>query len=190
MLRRQRWLILGTAVIVAVAAGVFASIQTPVYTATTTVLLRPNDPTESLGTPDAQLDPTDLARYVAGQAIIVRSLPVAQAAAKRLPKDQQPKAEDVRDLLDDIAVQQSDLSNVIGISAHGSSAARARNLADAFAEAYITSRKNFDVSRLQDAVAAVQTKLASVQATIDTLTRAGAGAPGATAAQQAALNAA
>jgi phosphoenolpyruvate synthase/pyruvate phosphate dikinase len=48
MLRRQRWLILATAVIVAVAAGVFASLQTPVYTATTTVLLRPNDPTETI----------------------------------------------------------------------------------------------------------------------------------------------
>ena len=36
----------------------------------------------------------------------------------------------------------------------------------------------------------MQTKLASVQATIDTLTRAGAGAPGASASQQAALNAA
>src|SRR4051794_28541328 len=160
MLRRQRWLILGTAVIVAVAAGVFASIQTPVYTATTTVLLRPNDPTESLGNADAALDPTDLARYVAGQAIIVRSLPVAQEAAKRLPKDQQPKTpEEVRDLLDDVAVQSSDLSNVIAVLAHGSTAERARNLSDAFAEAYIANRKNFDIARLQGAIDALQTKL-------------------------------
>src|SRR5437762_742554 len=84
MLRRQRWLILATAVIVAVAAGIFASLQAPVYSATTTVLLRPNDPTEELvGNNTQTLDPTDLARYVAGQAMIVTSLPVAQEAARR-----------------------------------------------------------------------------------------------------------
>jgi capsular exopolysaccharide synthesis family protein len=155
------------------------------------VLLRPNDPTEQLGTTNTQqLDPTDLARYVAGQAMIVTSLPVAQEAAKRLPKDEQPRAANVRDLLKDVSVQQSDLSNVIGISAHGSSAARARNLADAFAQAYIANRKAFDVGRLQDAVSALTIKIAAAQATIDTLTRAGAASPQASATQQAALTAA
>ena len=50
----------------------------------------------------------------------------------------------------------------------------AKAIADAFATAYIANRKNFDVSRLRGAEAAVATKLAAVQTTIDSLNAAGA----------------
>ena len=188
ILQRQRWLIVFAAVVVAVAAGAFATLQAPTYSTTTLLLLRPADPTEQLPTADAQQNNLDLSRYVAGQAVIVKSYPVAQAVAKLLPRRESIPAETPRDLLTHVAVVQSDTSNVIGITAKASTAVRAQDLANAFAKAYIENRKEFDVNRLRDALAAVDGKLTELQARIDALSA--RGTPAAGSAQPAALNAA
>jgi len=188
MLERQRWLIISTVVVVAVAAGIFATLQAPTYATTTLLLLRPGDPTEQLPSGDVQQSNLDLSRYVAGQAVIATSYPVAQAAAALLPKNGSTTAETPRQLLTHVAVDQSATSNVIGITARASTAVRAQALANAFANAYIQDRKAFDVSRLQGAVAAVGSKLTALQTQIDALSRGGPPTPGS--AQAAALNAA
>ena len=189
MLGRQRWLILVTAVVVAVVAGLFATMQTSTYSATTQLLLRPSDPTETLGTAAAQ-QPSDLGRYVAGEAAIVQSLPVAQAAAHRLATNKVPTVETPATLLHHVSVQQSPTSNVLGITAKDRTAVRARDIANAFALAYIDNRKSFDVGRLQDGVSAIQTKLDALQARINALTASASGSSTTNATQQADLNAA
>jgi tyrosine-protein kinase len=172
ILKRQRWLIVSTTVVVAFAAGVFASIQTPKYNASSQVLLRPNDPTEELGASSpAQLD---LPRYVAAQAAIVKSLPVARAAAQIM--DTQQSAEK---LAAQISVNTSETSNVLGITATDKDATRARDIANAYARAYIDNRRDFEVNRLQIAVDAIEGKLETLRGRIDALTAAGAGALGA-----------
>ena len=48
ILRRHKWFIVEAVVVVALAAGILASLRTPVYSATARVLLRPSDPPEQL----------------------------------------------------------------------------------------------------------------------------------------------
>lgn len=188
ILASHKGLIFLTAVVVALAAGAFATIQTPVYTATSQVLLRPADPLEQLGTADVQ-QPSDLARYVAGEAAIVQSIPVAQTAALALAPAAGGAKETARHLLDQIKVDQSATSNVLGITAHDHKALRARDIANAFAQAYISNRKSFDVGRLTSAVDALQSKLTSLQANINLLTAQRASNPQSASSLQAALDA-
>src|SRR4051794_16116829 len=82
VLRRRAWFIVRCTIAGAVAVGVLSYLRTPVYTASAKVLLRPNDPSESLDNRNAQpVTGTDSGRYANSQGAIVHSPAVAAAAA-------------------------------------------------------------------------------------------------------------
>ncbi len=172
ILKRQRWLIVSTTVVVAFAAGVFASIQTPKYNASSQVLLRPNDPTEELGASSpAQLD---LPRYVAAQAAIVKSLPVARAAAQIM--DTQQSAEK---LAAQISVKTSETSNVLGITATDKDATRAVTLPTRTRVRTSTTGGTSKSTGSRSRSTRSRRKLEILRGRIGALTAAGAGALGA-----------
>jgi non-specific protein-tyrosine kinase len=168
VLRRHSWLIFQTTIALAVAAALLTALRTPVYQATSRVLLRPNDPSEQIG--DASnaarsAAATNLEQYSAAQADIVKSRPVAEAAAQDLNGNK--NAADA--LLGQVSVNRSTLNNVLSISARDIAPAHARDVANAFAHAYIDNRKDVSVANLKQASDEIGTKLADLQTRIATL---------------------
>src|SRR3954447_18841635 len=71
ILKRHRWIIIEAAVVVAVVAALLTALRTPTYTATAKVLLRPNDPSESVTQTQTQR-PADPDRFVSAQINIIQ----------------------------------------------------------------------------------------------------------------------
>jgi Mrp family chromosome partitioning ATPase/capsular polysaccharide biosynthesis protein len=161
VLKRHRWLIVQGVVLVGIIAGLVSGMQTPAYRASARVLLRPGDASESLypGAQNVSLF-NDPDRYVSAQEDIIQSEAVAREAAKALGNAHA----DV--LLDHVSVAQSGTTDVLQISGTDIDPTRARDIANAFAKAYIENRRLFAVSSLQKASDEIQGKLDQLQARI------------------------
>lgn len=165
ILRRRRAVIIAATLIVAVVAGVVSSLKTPVYTATAQVLLRPNDPSEQIAqNPLAQnRNAADADRYVAAQLDIVEGETVASAAVKDL------KGVTVKQLVAGVDAAQDGATDIVKISAVDPDPARAAQMANAVANAYIQNRKDTAVAGLQKASDELQVKLDELEQRISTL---------------------
>lgn len=161
---RHKWQILLAMVVVGGTAAALSAVQSPLYEASTRVLLRPNDPAEQLYVDVASARAlTDPDRYVAGQVNIIRSQEVLLEAAKAFPG--RPPAS----LTTGLSVGQQGNSDVVKISVTDSSAGRAAAVANAVARAYIESRRLRAVAGLQRAVDEVQVRLGDLQKRVDDL---------------------
>lgn len=177
ILRRQRWLILEAVVIVAVVAGALSSLKTPVYEASARVLLRPNDPAEQLYPGYTITGFSDPDRYVAAQIDIIESTQVATEAAKAL-NGGTPEA-----LLDEVSARQVGTSDMIAVTGRSIDPERARDVANAFARAYIENRRQYAVAGLKRAADDIAARLAELERQIaryDALIADGGVQPGAT----------
>src|SRR6476620_3561685 len=86
MLRRRAWSIARFTLIAGIAFGIVSYLRTPTYRASAQVLLRPNDPNETLDQSNVQpVTGTDSGRYANSQAAIVQSPAVAADAAPNVP---------------------------------------------------------------------------------------------------------
>lgn len=161
VLRRHRWLIIEAVVIAALAAFAYAALKPPVYTATARVLLHPNDSSERI-TPSGEA-PLDPDRYGAVQAELVTSPAVAGAAAATLGGGEGTA----------LAGQVSVLSRgeFMDISATDAQPVRAREIANAFANAYIENRRLQAVLNLQRASDELGRRLDQLQGRINDLNR-------------------
>jgi len=161
VLKRHRWLIVQGVILVGLIAGLVSGLQTPVYKAGARVLLRPNDASESLypGYGNASLF-NDPDRYVSAQEDIIQSEAVAREAAKSLG------GTDADTLLAHVTVSQAGTTDVLEISSTDIDPTRARDVANAFAKAYIENRKQFAVGSLKNASDQVQVKLDELQGRI------------------------
>jgi non-specific protein-tyrosine kinase len=177
ILRRQRWVIAEAVVIVAVVAGVLSNLKTPVYEASARVLLRPNDPAEQLYPGYSITGFSDPDRYVAAQIDIIESTQVATEAAKEL-KGARPEA-----LLKEVSAHQVGTSDMIAVTGRSIDPERARDVANAFARAYIENRRQYAVAGLKRAADDIAAKLADLERQIahyDALIGDGGAQPGAT----------
>jgi tyrosine-protein kinase len=163
VLRRRRWLMLSTTIIVAMAAGITSVLRTPMYRADARVLLRPNDPTEQLESDGRNV--VDADRYLSAQLDIIKSEAVAREAAKAVP------GSSLSALLDQVSASQSGTTDIVRVSAIGPNPARATKVANAFARAYFENRRQFAVEGLDRAAKELNTKLAELQARIGELDR-------------------
>ncbi|MEN3314282.1 MAG: tyrosine-protein kinase, partial [Acidimicrobiaceae bacterium] len=152
--------------VVGVVAGLLSNLRTPLYKATTRVLLTPNDPSQQLNPSSSGVGVagTDADRYVAGQISIAESESVANEALNGLPR-----GVTVRALESKVSVTQGGQSNVLDISATDPDGVQARNMADAVARGYIENRRKASVAGLQGAADDIQAKLGPLQATIGQL---------------------
>jgi len=142
ILKRHKWLIVQATVLVAVAAFVFSDLKTPMYESTAQLLLRPNDAAEQLN-PTRSVDVSnDPDRYVTGQLNIIQSEDVAKLAAKSMrAPDNDPVV-----LLREVSAAQGGTSDVVNIKGHSTDPIAARNIANAFAKAYIEDRRQYEVA--------------------------------------------
>lgn len=164
ILRRRRAVIIAATLIVAIVAGVISSLKTPVYTATAQVLLRPNDPSEQINQTSQQArNSADADRYVSAQLDIVEGEAVASAAVKEL------KGVTVAQVLGRVHATQAAATDIIKISAVDTDPARAAQIANAVANAYIQNRKDTAVEGLQRASDELQVKLDELEKRISDL---------------------
>jgi non-specific protein-tyrosine kinase len=183
VLKRHRWLLVEGMILVGLVAGFVSSLQTPVYSSSARVLLRPNDASESLYPGAVAMGSllSDPDRYVSAQQNIIQSPDVAKAAAKTLGNA------DPDVLLAHVSVGQAGATDVLSISGTDIDPTRSRDIANAFANAYIENRRLFAVRSLQKASDEIQTKLNELQtriATLDAQIGDGGLQPGATAGLQ------
>ena len=158
IVRRHKWLIIQATIVVAVAAYLFSDLKTPAYQATARVLLRPNDSAEQLY-PGYQVEMfNDPDRYVSSQIDIIQSEAVAQLAAKSLPGGGNPDA-----LLGEVGASQGGMTDVVDVTGYSIDPVRARDVANAFAKAYIENRRLYAVAGLQKAVDELNAKLAALE---------------------------
>jgi polysaccharide biosynthesis transport protein len=164
ILRRRRAVIIAATLIVAIVAGVFSSLKTPVYTATAQVLLRPNDPSEQITQAAQQQNrnAADADRYVAAQLDIVEGEAVATAAIKAL------KGVSAKQVMAGVDATQDGATDIIKVSAVDPDPARASQMANAVANAYIENRKTAAVAGLEKASNELQVKLDELEQRIST----------------------
>lgn len=157
ILRRQKWLVIEAVVLVAVAAGVLSNLRTPVYESSARVLLRPNDPAEELYPGNSFIDFADPDRYVAAQIDIIQSEGVAKEAAKGL------KGYSADELLAEVRASQVGMSDMLDITGSSIDPEHARDVANAFARAYIENRRQYAVEGLERAADDIGQRLTALE---------------------------
>ncbi|MFN2506346.1 MAG: polysaccharide biosynthesis tyrosine autokinase [Acidimicrobiales bacterium] len=160
VLKRNKWFVVEAVVLVALIVGITSRLRTPVYRATAQVLLEPNDPSEQLRPGSAPRSGGDPDRYVNAQRQIAGSPAVIREAARSL-RGMNPQA-----IRDSLSVTERRDSDVLEISATAVDPPRARDIANAVANAYIEHRRRSAVEGLQRAVNDITPRLTDLQARI------------------------
>ena len=161
ILKRRKWMIIQATVVVALSAYLFASMKTPMYESSARLLLKPNDAAEQLYPGYSVEVFSDPDRYVSGQLDIMQSEAVAEQAADLLPGNPDPAA-----LLAEMSASQGGFTDVVDITGHSIDPVRARDVANAFARAYIENRRLYSVAGLQKAVDELDQRLIELEASI------------------------
>jgi Mrp family chromosome partitioning ATPase/capsular polysaccharide biosynthesis protein len=176
VVRRRRWLIVYCCLLGLAAGAAAGLLREPVYQATATVLLQPNDPAERV-TPDpgGYFDPD---RYAATQVSLLSGREVLEQAARRLDVS-------ARQLQRSVTVSVGSSSGVVLVAARDGRPERASQLANVLAETYIENRRRTEVEGLQRAAEQIDAQLEGLTARIATL-RQDPAAPGRDAALEAA----
>jgi capsular exopolysaccharide synthesis family protein len=139
VLRNKRWLILAAGVLVALTALALSLIQTPVYQASARLLLEPTQSVfDSTNRPPVDV-PTEIQR--------LKSRPVQDAV--RAEVGAAPKVQAI----------QVEKTQVIRLSTESTSATRAANIANAYANAYISYRVQQAVDQLERATGPVRERI-------------------------------
>jgi non-specific protein-tyrosine kinase len=147
--RRQRWLII-LGLLLGLCLGAAAHVaRTPIYEATTQVLLLPNDPLESVSDAQAFVDPT---RYAAVQTSILTSREVLQQAAERLDAS-------VGEVRSGIRIAPSENPEILLVTGSSGDPARAALLANTVVETWIQDRRDKEVASLQAAADEIEEQL-------------------------------
>lgn len=163
LLQRRKWIVLVVGILGAVAGGLLQAHRTPVYSATTQVLLLPDDPSERIS--DTSTTNVDSRRYAAAQVTVLESREVAAAAADKLSG---VSAVEVHRA---VTVTASDTSDVLLVTAATTSPQRSADVANAVTTSYIERRKQSDVQQLQLAAQEIGAQLDELQTRIADLRR-------------------
>lgn len=145
VLRRRRGLIVLTVVLVVGVALAYSLHQTPVYKATTQVLIRFSDGSQGQ---QSQLGSTDQGT----ELLLMQAPAVREAVTKQLGH------------APDVSVQVVQSTNVVAISAQSTSARGAARDADTYARVYIDVRRKQTTDELLAAVQDLQAKIQQLDA--------------------------
>jgi capsular exopolysaccharide synthesis family protein len=153
--RRKGVIALAAAVVLA-ASLASSFLQTPVYSASSEVLLQPR-----VG--DTLFDPNtgqyvDPNRAIATEIRILKSQPVRDAVRAKLGR------------APDVSVASAGVTNVIDVTAESTVAKQAADVANAYATAYIDARRKQQVDDLLSASKEVQAKITELQTQVDSAT--------------------
>jgi capsular exopolysaccharide synthesis family protein len=143
-LLRRRWSILFFVTLVTVAVYVYQDRKPRVYAASTSVFIQPSD-AERVINPEAVASVVDL-RAAENQATLLRSRIVAIAVKRALKSPESPDA-----LRAQITIGTDSSTDFVSIAAKARNPVGAANLANAYANAFVTERTRALVTRLTEA---------------------------------------
>lgn len=156
---RRRWLLASAIVLLATATGYgLAAHGAKRYAARAQVVVAANDQVEgvALGGPNSG-GQTDLERQANTDLALVKLLNVATDVRDRLHLKTP-----ARSLLSQVTTSYVGNSNIVGITAEDSDPARAAEIANAFATAYQTFRREAEQAKLQAALDAARVRLVNL----------------------------
>ncbi len=164
---RRRWLILVVSTLLALGAALaYVYTQQPMYSATAELLVSQPDSPESRS--GLEIEPEEIATQVQ----VIQSQPVAEQVIETLGLE-----ESAEDVLNTIEVQPVDATRVLQVSALRASPAQAADLANAFADAYLSVRETqattaaqLTETALNEQVSQIRNRLRDVQAQLDSPT--------------------
>ena len=149
---RRRWL--AATLVLAftmVGAGMLTRVQHKVYAATAQILLQPTDTVQSTISPGSISSQSDAGRDVATYTQEITVDPVAEAVRSQLGL---PGT--LSSLVGQIEVTGAETSNLVSITARDANAARAAQLASAFAKQYELYRREVALAQINRALAAAE----------------------------------
>jgi capsular exopolysaccharide synthesis family protein len=156
-LRERKWLILATTLITTLLAAGYVATANKVYKAETDMLITPIQSADTalngLGLIQASNDPT---RDVETASRLVTNIEVARRVKQDTHDPRTP-----RGLLGNIDVAPIAQSNIIAITAQGSSGVAAQKLANAFGQAAVEQRTDAFHKALDSAIADLRTRVRS-----------------------------
>ena len=153
---RRRWLVIVALVSATTAALTLTSLQTPVYSASSELLVQPRGQDGLFGDQVVNLNE----RAIDTEIQVIEGEQVRLRVQENLGLDREPASAEAA------AVGQTD---VIRITVRDSSASNAATLADAYAVAYIEVRREQAVDELLAASAEVQSAIDDLRSQIDAL---------------------
>jgi len=156
---RRRWLLASAIVLLATATGyALAAHGAKRYAARAQVVVAANDQVEgvALGGPNSGAQ-TDLERQANTDLALVKLLNVATEVRERLHVKASARA-----LLSQVTTSYVGNSNIVGITAEDSDPARAAEIANAFATAYQSFRRETERAKLRAALNAARVRLVNL----------------------------
>jgi capsular polysaccharide biosynthesis protein len=160
--RRRRRLILLSAVLGLVVAGMVLQFTgPPKYAATATLLLDPN----AVTSPQQKQFTGDPERFVGGQVRLLESEALAQEAAGRVP------GETGRSIAGVLTLSHVPETDLVDVTATTGRAVRSRDIANALVQVYVEQRRAATKATVDGQLAGVRKQLAQVRADLRTTTR-------------------
>jgi succinoglycan biosynthesis transport protein ExoP len=161
VLRRRKWVIIGTTVLVTALTLAFSLREAKVYQSTAQVLVNRQDLAASItGTQNPSLN-EDPARYSATQAALARSQAVAKLAVKtaRVPNRSSGS------LLENSSVTPNPNADLLVFTVSDANPVSATILANAYAEAYAETKLKLDSAALQKARDELNARISALRST-------------------------
>jgi polysaccharide biosynthesis transport protein len=155
VLRRRKWTIALTALIVVALALAYSFVQSPVYEATAEVLVRPRTSEQLLNANANRTAAADAQRAIDTEIKVVQSRTVKDAVRQKL--DRAP----------DISASAAGETDVISVNARSTNRTRAARDANTYAQTYLDVRREQAVNDFLDAGKDVQAKIDDLQRQID-----------------------
>ena len=171
VLRRRKWVVATTALLVVVVALTFSLLQTPVYTASARLTVEPIDEPQGEASALRQLvyGPQELET----QREVITSVWVAQLVVERLGLDQP-----VSDLLEMVSARIVGESQVLEVTAESTDAQEAASIAQGFAESFLEQRRREALDERLAAVTALEQRAAEVRQSLAEIADEGSEAEG------------
>ena len=161
ILRRRKWHVIGTAVLITLLTLAFSLSQAKVYRASANVLLSRQDIAAAVtGAPQNPTLSEDPARYADTQASIARSSSVAQLAIARAGVSNRS----VGDLLGESSVTPNTNADVLVFSVDDRDPVIAARLVNAYTAAFTAYKLELDTTALKSARAQLNAQLAALRA--------------------------
>ena len=173
-LRHRGWLIVATVVLALIVAGVYVETATPVYQASSSLLVTavPSGGSIPTNLPGLLYQSADPTRDIQTAATVVDSMTTARAVQRALRLPQSPAT-----ILNKISVQPVSDSNVLAVTAQADSAAGAARLANSFAHQTIAVRTAQFRAAVDQQIAGVKAQIAASPRTSTTPTASGGTSP-------------
>lgn len=155
VIRRRKWLVLGTAALSAVLAVALAIVQKPVYAATAELLPTRHDADPVLGTSRAPVIDPD--RVIRSEAALLKSEQIRAEVRMKLG------------FAPSISTSIEADSDLIRVTAKRNDAVEAARVANAYSEAYVDFRRREAADELNDAAERLQPKVDDLERQIESL---------------------